>query len=113
MQSMVRSAMGLASRVLLALCANLIKKVAVAGVDYARLATKFVANDVCIDALGTGSKASIFPTSPDATDLSAFKQHGGKMIPYHGTSDPVLSFNDTRNWYEGVNPDVSTNFTCS
>jgi len=41
-----------------------------------------------------------FMTPPGATDLSAFKNRGGKMIVYHGTSDPVFSFNDTRSWYE-------------
>ena len=43
-----------------------------------------------------------FMTPPDATRLSAFKSKGGKMIVYHGTSDPVFSFNDTRNWYEAL-----------
>ena len=53
---------------------------------------------------GAFTESSVqFMTPPNATDLSAFKQHGSKMIVYHGTSDPVFSFNDTRNWYEGVN----------
>jgi hypothetical protein len=41
-------------------------------------------------------------TPPDATRLSAFKARGGKMIVYHGNSDPVFSVNDTINWYEGL-----------
>ena len=44
-----------------------------------------------------------FMTPPNAADLSTFKAKGGKLIVYHGTSDPVFSFNDTRNWYEAVN----------
>jgi feruloyl esterase len=43
-----------------------------------------------------------FMTPPNATDLSGFKARGGKLIVYHGTSDPVFSFNDTRDWYEGL-----------
>ncbi|MEO6293865.1 MAG: tannase/feruloyl esterase family alpha/beta hydrolase, partial [Burkholderiaceae bacterium] len=43
-----------------------------------------------------------FLSPPEATKLSDFKQRGGKMIVYHGTSDPVFSFNDTRNWYEAL-----------
>jgi hypothetical protein len=44
-----------------------------------------------------------FMTPPNATDLSPFKARGGKMIVYHGNSDPVFSVNDTINWYEGLN----------
>ena len=44
-----------------------------------------------------------FMAPPDAAGLRAFKARGGKMIVYHGTSDPVFSFNDTRNWYEDLN----------
>lgn len=43
-----------------------------------------------------------FMSPPKATELFAFNQKGGKMIVYHGTSDPVFSFNDTRNWYEAL-----------
>lgn len=44
-----------------------------------------------------------FMTPPGATDLSAFKKRGGKMIVYHGNSDPVFSANDTIAWYERLN----------
>jgi feruloyl esterase len=39
---------------------------------------------------------------PDATSptLAAFAKRGGKMIIYHGASDPVFSVNDTLHWAE-------------
>lgn len=43
-----------------------------------------------------------FMSPPNATELFSFRKRGGKMIVYHGTSDPVFSFNDTRNWYEAL-----------
>ncbi|WP_157015687.1 tannase/feruloyl esterase family alpha/beta hydrolase [Mesorhizobium xinjiangense] len=41
-------------------------------------------------------------TPPGADDpmLADFKAAGGKMIVFHGVSDPVFSANDTANWYE-------------
>ena len=44
-----------------------------------------------------------FMAPPDANGLPAFKSRGGKMIIYHGTSDPVFSVNDTIAWYERLN----------
>lgn len=38
--------------------------------------------------------------SANDVDLSAFKSSGGKMILYHGVSDPVFSINDTIDWFE-------------
>ena len=38
-----------------------------------------------------------------STDLSAFRDHGGKLIVPHGGSDPVFSVLDTINWWNGVN----------
>lgn len=37
-----------------------------------------------------------------STDYSAFKEHGGKMILYHGWNDPALSAYATINHYEEV-----------
>ncbi len=37
-----------------------------------------------------------------STDLSTLKNKGGKLIVYHGTSDPVFSFNYTANWYNAL-----------
>ena len=52
---------------------------------------------------GFKESAMQFMTPPNATELNTFKARGGKMMLYHGTSDPVFSFNDTRNWYEQLN----------
>ena len=41
-------------------------------------------------------------TPPDETNLSALKTHGAKLLVYHGTGDPVFSFDDTRDWYARV-----------
>lgn len=43
-----------------------------------------------------------FMTPPDAANLSALRERGGRMIVYHGTSDPVFSSDDTAAWYERV-----------
>ena len=43
-----------------------------------------------------------FMTPPDAANLSALRDRGGRMIVYHGTSDPVFSSDDTAAWYERV-----------
>ncbi|OVZ59693.1 hypothetical protein CDO44_11215 [Pigmentiphaga sp. NML080357] len=46
--------------------------------------------------------AMSFMTPPNPADLGAFKSRGGKMIVYHGNSDPVFSVNDTIDWYEAL-----------
>lgn len=54
------------------------------------------------------SESSIqFMTPPNATDLSAFKARGGKLVVYHGNSDPVFSVNDSINWYQGLDKNQS------
>ncbi|HDR9126574.1 tannase/feruloyl esterase family alpha/beta hydrolase [Burkholderia vietnamiensis] len=40
-----------------------------------------------------------FMTPPDETNLAALKSRGAKLLIYHGTGDPVFSFNDTSDWY--------------
>jgi hypothetical protein len=39
----------------------------------------------------------------DATDLSPFTKRGGKIILFHGVSDPVFSVLDTLRWLDAVN----------
>lgn len=34
--------------------------------------------------------------------LDAFAAHGGRLLVYHGVSDPVYSLNDTLSWYEDL-----------
>lgn len=43
-----------------------------------------------------------FMTPVNATQLSALKNRGGKLIVYHGTADPVFSPNDSIAWYDAV-----------
>ncbi len=43
-----------------------------------------------------------FMTPPNPTDLSRVKDRGGKILVYHGVSDPIFSVNDTEAWYNGV-----------
>jgi feruloyl esterase len=42
--------------------------------------------------------AMMAPPDADNPMLSAFARRGGKMIVYHGASDPVFSINDTLRW---------------
>ena len=46
---------------------------------------------------------------PDAANptLAAFAKRGGKMIIYHGSSDPVFSVNDTLAWAERLQRNLS------
>ncbi len=42
-----------------------------------------------------------FMTPPDPTQLATLKRRG-KLMVYHGTSDPVFSSDDTAAWYDGL-----------
>jgi feruloyl esterase len=53
------------------------------------------------DATYTESAMS-FMTPPDAANLGAVYSHGGKVLVYHGTADPIFSSDDTLNWYKEV-----------
>ncbi|WP_280155157.1 tannase/feruloyl esterase family alpha/beta hydrolase [Piscinibacter sp. XHJ-5] len=53
------------------------------------------------DATYTESAMS-FMTPPHPTDLSTLKNRGGKMLVYHGVSDPIFSVNDSAAWYDGL-----------
>lgn len=48
------------------------------------------------------TSAMDFMTPPNATDLSRFSRSGGKMLVFHGVSDPVFSVNDTLAWFNAV-----------
>jgi pimeloyl-ACP methyl ester carboxylesterase len=65
--------------------------------DFDRDAPKIFAND----ALFTESAVSLMsPADADDPHLTAFAQRGGKMLVYHGASDPVFSVNDSTRWVE-------------
>jgi feruloyl esterase len=53
------------------------------------------------DATYTESAMS-FMTPPNPTNLSTVKNRGGKILVYHGVSDPIFSVNDTQAWYDGL-----------
>jgi feruloyl esterase len=46
-----------------------------------------------------------FMTPPDASDLSALRRRGAKVIVYHGVSDPIFSVVDTERWYRRLGRD--------
>jgi len=52
---------------------------------------------------GVYRESSLDFMKADATDLSAFKRRGGKLVVAHGVSDPVFSILDTIAWWDGVN----------
>src|SRR5688572_25142462 len=39
----------------------------------------------------------------DSTDLSAFRDRGGKLVIVHGAADPVFSLADTVDWWNALN----------
>ena len=49
-----------------------------------------------------GESAMSFMTPPDATNLSALRKRGGRILVYHGVSDPIFSVRDSEAWFEGV-----------
>lgn len=59
-------------------------------------------SDVDIDTLVAGVRANENQTLTDTTwtNLSTFFGHGGKLVFYHGTSDPVFSPFDTLAYYD-------------
>lgn len=52
---------------------------------------------------GKFNESSVDFMNAEATDLSPFYKRGGKMLIYHGVSDPVFSINDTIAWLGKVN----------
>jgi len=46
--------------------------------------------------------AMAFMTPPNPTDLAALRDRGAKLIVFHGSADPVFSYNDTLAWYDGL-----------
>jgi Tannase and feruloyl esterase len=52
---------------------------------------------------GVYDQSSMEFMSANSPDRTAFRQHGGKMILWHGLSDGVFSANDTIRWYNALN----------
>jgi len=53
------------------------------------------------NALYTESAMS-FMTPPNPTNMSTLKNRGGKIMVYHGVSDPIFSVDDSEAWYKGL-----------
>ena len=43
-----------------------------------------------------------FMTPPNPTNMSTLRNRGAKLMVYHGSADPVFSYNDTVSWYNGL-----------
>jgi feruloyl esterase len=43
-----------------------------------------------------------FMTPVNPTDMSALGNRGGKVLAYHGVSDPIFSVNDTEAWFKNL-----------
>ena len=52
---------------------------------------------------GAFNESAVDYMHADATDLSKFTGRGGKLLIFHGVSDPVFSINDTIAWLKAVN----------
>lgn len=46
--------------------------------------------------------AMSFMTPPNPTDMRDLRNRGGKIIVYHGVSDPIFSVDDSQAWYDGL-----------
>jgi feruloyl esterase len=51
---------------------------------------------------GAYRTASLDFMKADSTDLSVFRNRGGKLLIAHGVSDPIFSILDTINWWKDV-----------
>jgi feruloyl esterase len=46
--------------------------------------------------------AQSFMVPPGLEQMRELRRHSGRMLVYHGVSDPIFSAEDTRQWYEGL-----------
>ena len=51
--------------------------------------------------------AMSFMTPKDTSNLVTLRARGGKLMIYHGTADPVFSYNDTVSWMDKVKNDFN------
>jgi hypothetical protein len=69
--------------------------------------------DATVDATDTtfaeSPMAFMAPIDTDNPVMAEFRDAGGKMIVFHGVSDPVFSVMDTMNWYEKLDANTDGN----
>lgn len=46
--------------------------------------------------------AMSFMTPPNPANMGVLKNRGGKIVVYHGVSDPIFSVDDSEAWYKGL-----------
>uniref|UniRef100_UPI00356AD60D tannase/feruloyl esterase family alpha/beta hydrolase n=1 Tax=Hydrogenophaga sp. TaxID=1904254 RepID=UPI00356AD60D len=51
-----------------------------------------------------------FMTPPKPTQMTGLRNRGGKIMVYHGVSDPIFSVNDSETWFKGVQTGTGDNF---
>jgi feruloyl esterase len=54
--------------------------------------------------------AMSFMTPPNPTKMFGLRDRGGKIMVYHGVSDPIFSVNDSEVWYKGLATDSGDKF---
>jgi feruloyl esterase len=62
---------------------------------------QLAASTYATDATYTESSES-FMVPPNLTRLDGLRRTGGRMVVYHGTSDPIFSSDDTARWYSNL-----------
>ncbi|MEZ0308016.1 MAG: tannase/feruloyl esterase family alpha/beta hydrolase, partial [Ramlibacter sp.] len=60
-----------------------------------------VAQITATDTMYTESGMSLM-TPPNANNMNNLRNRGGKIMVYHGVSDPIFSVDDSETWYKGV-----------
>ncbi|MDF0599771.1 tannase/feruloyl esterase family alpha/beta hydrolase [Psychromarinibacter sp. C21-152] len=66
--------------------------------------------DATTEAFPESPMEMMTPPNADDPTLSGLEESGGKLIVFHGVSDPVFSFKDTADWYARLrenNPDAA------
>jgi feruloyl esterase len=51
-----------------------------------------------------------FMVPPNPTKMLGLRDRGGKIMVYHGVSDPIFSVNDSEAWYKGLTTDSGNSF---
>lgn len=74
-----------------------------AGFDFERDAPRIHAIDATY---GESAMQFMAPPDVDSPRLASLRAKGGKLIVYHGNSDPVFSVNDTTRWFSKLQANV-------